>query len=299
VPKLTTDGDPLIAEGFRDLDSRTNEGLRGCIECLRFIRSCPHFSRIRAIAHDYLNLIEGATVVDGGCGLGHDVRSLAEQVLATSLHGKPGRAIGVDISEMILDGARNLTGGLSPEVKDRIEFLRGDITKIKEIPELAPGIADAFYEERTLQHISPQDLIPTLEGIIYLLRPGGRAVFVEPQWSLLSVRSSFADTTRKILSHWQDSFNNGSIAFELAPALRKIGFQRVQTKLRSVEYDSFDKADFVFNFARTLESLVLSGELLPEAAERWLKEQKFYDSDYCCRLIMTITVAESPGYVGA
>jgi ubiquinone/menaquinone biosynthesis C-methylase UbiE len=64
--------------------------------------------RIKQRTYDLLQVREGYHLLDVGCGLGDDVRALAEQV------GPAGRVAGVDSSETMIAEARKRLVGMNP-----------------------------------------------------------------------------------------------------------------------------------------------------------------------------------------
>ncbi len=64
--------------------------------------------RMKQRTYDLLQVREGHHLLDVGCGLGDDVRALAQQV------GTAGRVVGVDCSETMVAEARKRAEGAEP-----------------------------------------------------------------------------------------------------------------------------------------------------------------------------------------
>lgn len=117
--------------------------------------------------------LEGATVVDLGCGTGRDVYLLAQLV------GPRGRVIGVDmtpeqlaVARGTLDWHRTRFGAGCPE----IEFHEGLIERLEELP-IEAGSVDAIVSNCVIN--LAEDKAAVFRGARRLLRPGGAMEFAD------------------------------------------------------------------------------------------------------------------------
>ncbi len=115
--------------------------------------------------------LDGATVLDLGCGTGRDVYLLAQLV------GPEGRVIGVDmtpeqlaVARGTLDWHRDRMGARAP----RIEFHEGLIEELDRLP-LEPGSVDVIVSNCVV-NLSP-DKATVLGGAVRLLKEGGEFHF--------------------------------------------------------------------------------------------------------------------------
>jgi ubiquinone/menaquinone biosynthesis C-methylase UbiE len=113
---------------------------------------------------DLLEVREGSSALDVGCGTGDDARALAERVGAT------GRVVGLDNSATMIEEARKRVEGLGLPVDYRV----GDARRL-DFPDAS---FDACRIDRVLHHLDdPQSAVAEL---VRVARPGARVVMHEP-----------------------------------------------------------------------------------------------------------------------
>jgi len=130
-----------------------------------------------------LGLRRGDRALDIGCGLGDEVRLLADTV------GSTGSAIGVDLSGQLLDAAR-ARHGQGPSIR----FVQADAHRLP----FAENEVDGARIDRTLQHVVDPALV--VREVARAVRPGGRIVAFEPDWHTLVVSGEDIDTTQAVIS---------------------------------------------------------------------------------------------------
>lgn len=118
--------------------------------------------RRRAI--ELLGDVEGATVLDVGCGTGRNLPILVPRV------GARGRVVAVDYSEGMLEqaGARVDAAGWT-----NVEVRRGDAVKLEGVPEPVDALVCVWC------YGIVYDLEAALERALSVLKPGGRLVIVD------------------------------------------------------------------------------------------------------------------------
>jgi SAM-dependent methyltransferase len=134
-------------------------------------------------AMERLGLEVGQRVLDVGCGLGRTTRALAREV------GPEGRVVGLDISEGMLQAARDHAAQAGVA---NVEFVLGDA----QVHELAAGAFDAAYSRFGVMFFA--DPVAAFANIHRSLRPGGRISFVcwqsglENEWALVPAAAAMA-----------------------------------------------------------------------------------------------------------
>lgn len=124
----------------------------------------------------------GETVVDIGCGMGMDL------LLAASRVGAEGKAIGVDMTEAMVEGARASAAacGLS-----QVEVRKGDATALP----VETGSADVVISNGVLNLVPEKEL--AFQEIVRILKPGGRLYLGD-----IAVDAPFTEEVRNNVDLW-------------------------------------------------------------------------------------------------
>ena len=168
-----------------------------------------------------MRLPAGGAGLDVGCGVGDEVRAIAEVA---------GRAVGVDSSEALIAEARS---------RSDHEFLVADA---HELP-FEDGTFDAVRVERTLQHV--EDPRKVVAEMVRVTRPGGRIVAIEPDWDTLEIAAAPLEATRRVTRGWADGIRHPDIGRRLPELL---GTADVEPRTWLIE--SFDLAEQQFELSR-------------------------------------------------
>ena len=141
--------------------------------------------RRRRLVREALAAAPGERVLDVGCGPGFYVAELLEQV------GPTGSVTGVDASPQTLALARRRTQG-----HDNVELHLGDATALP----VGDAGFDAALSVQVLEYVA--DLDAALAELHRALRPGGRLVIWDVDWSTVSWHAADADRMRRVLAAW-------------------------------------------------------------------------------------------------
>lgn len=165
--------------GFEDVDATgACDDLAAYLDAASAIATAHKRGSIAA-----LGLPRGDRALDVGCGLGDEVRLLADAVEPN------GTAFGVDLSEHLLEAAR-------ARHRDRrsIRFIRADAHRLP----FADRELDGARVERTLQHVAnPVGVVGELARTV---RPGRRIVAFEPDWYTLVFTGEDIGATQGVVS---------------------------------------------------------------------------------------------------
>ena len=163
--------------------------------------------RRRRLVREALGAAPGERVLDVGCGPGFYVAELLEQVGAT------GSVVGVDASPQTLALARRRTQG-----QDNVALHQADATALP--------VADASFDRalsvQVLEYVS--DPAAALAELHRALRPGGRLVVWDVDWSTVSWHSADPDRMRRVLAVWDGHLADPCLPRTLAARMRSAGF---------------------------------------------------------------------------
>lgn len=161
--------------------------------------------------YSLLQIKEGDQILDVGCGIGEDVRALAQLV------GPTGRVIGIDTSATLVAEAQKRTEDPSLPV----EFHVGDATHL----DFPSDTFDGCRADRVFQHLADRE--QALAEMIRVVRPGAWVVVNDPDWETLVVDSSDTALTRKIVNHVCDHVRHGWSGRQSYRLMKVAGFQEI------------------------------------------------------------------------
>jgi arsenite methyltransferase len=169
--------------------------------------------RRRALVRAALGAEPGHRVLDAGCGPGFYAAELLEQV------GEGGSVVSVDASpQMLAVAARRCEG------RGDATFLQADVTSLP--------VADADFDRalsvQVLEYVA--DVDAALAEMRRALRPGGRAVVWDVDWSTVSWHSTDDARMARVLTTWDEHLTNPTLPRTLAARLRRAGFADVEVE---------------------------------------------------------------------
>jgi arsenite methyltransferase len=155
----------------------------------------------------------GERILDVGCGPGFYVAELLEEV------GPTGWVVGVDASPQTLALARRRTDGA-----DNVQLHQADATQLP-VPDAS---FDAALSVQVLEYVA--DVDAALAELRRALRPGGRLVVWDIDWSTVSWHSADPARMRRVLRAWDGHLADPCLPRTLAPRLRAAGFADVRAE---------------------------------------------------------------------
>jgi ubiquinone/menaquinone biosynthesis C-methylase UbiE len=201
---------------------------------------------------DMLRLSNGASVLDVGCGLGHD----AEAILAET----GGRVVGIDASQELIAKAINRTQGLT----HRPEFSVGDALAL----EFDDNLFDVCRIDRVLQHLkAPAQAVAEM---VRVTRPQGRVSAFDTDWHTLSIAGGDIAVAQAVTR--QRAFvasSQGDIGRRLVQLLTDAGCEDVEVEVVVVVLRDLGTANFSLHIRSTLEAAMTDGAITRDAGEQW------------------------------
>lgn len=169
---------------------------------------------------EFLDVQPGETVLDLGCGRG---RETLEAALAA---GPEGRAVGLDLTQAMVEKAREIAAATSAVIDElaHLEFVQGDI---EDLP-FAKDSFDAVISSCVINHA--RDKQQVYREIHRILRPGGRFVISDAV-----TREPLPDSVRQDPQAWADCYGGAITRDEYLQSISEAGFP-VLTIVKSREY---------------------------------------------------------------
>lgn len=196
----------------------------------------------------------GDVVLDLGCGPGADLTRFAAAV------GRDGRVIGLDSDPVALRGASDLTSGLL-----QVEVVEADIHALG----LPDASVDRVHTDRVLQHVA--DPAAVLAETRRVLRPGGRAVFAEPDWDTLIIDYQDLSVARAYTRFVTDRIvRNASIGRQLVRLATLAGYDVADVTPITAVWRNLQAADRFLGLKRVTDRAVAAGYLTALSAGKFL-----------------------------
>ena len=197
---------------------------------VRYLENARANAGIQALKHQSYAFLEaraGKHLLDVGCGLGDDVRALAQIVGAT------GTAVGLDNSQTMIEVAKKASEGVDfPGT-----FQQGDLHRLP----FAENTFDGCRAERVLIHSN--DPAQALAEMVRVVRPGGSIVVIEPDLETVILHLTDHELARKLTAWRCTSVRNGRMGRQLPGLFLQSGLTAIQifptvhyeTRLESLE----------------------------------------------------------------
>ena len=244
---------------------------RDIVEQLERVYKGRDVLRRRALVHEALDAQPGERVIDVGCGPGFFVTELLERV------GPEGSVVGLDLSPDMLAVATKRAGNAR-----NVEFIESAAAPLP--------VADASFDRAlSVQVLEYVDDVPgVLRELQRVLRPGGRLVVWDVDWSTVSMYSGDMARMRRVLDAWDEHLADAFLPRTLSGKLRDAGFEDVAMKGHVFATSELDPETYGGYLVPLIRNYVVEHGLVSgEEAQAWSDEQ--YDLASDGRFYFTVT----------
>jgi arsenite methyltransferase len=217
--------------------------------------------RRRRLVRDALQAAPGDRILDVGCGPGFYTAELLDEV------GPDGSLVGVDASAQMLAVAERRCQG-----KGDVTFHQGDARSLP--------VGDAEFDRtlcvQVLEYVDDPSVV--LAEMFRALKPGGRAVVWDVDWSTVSWHSSDPARMELVLRAWDEHLAHPAVPRTLTGQLRAAGFEDARMEGHTFATNSFSGESYGGATVPVIERYVADPSRLgEEEASAWVAEQQELD----------------------
>ena len=214
--------------------------------------------RRRELVSEALAAGPGDRILDVGCGPGFYVPDLLQRV------GSRGAVVGVDGSAAMLALAARRSAG-----SENVEFHEADATALP----VDDASFDAALSVQVLEYVA--DIPAALAEIRRALRPGGRAVIWDVDWTTISMHTAEPERMRRMLDAWDEHLTHVALPRTLTAELRSAGFEDVRMQAHAFATDELGPDSYGGFLVPFMEQFALDREAFAENEVRaWGNEQR-------------------------
>jgi arsenite methyltransferase len=231
---------------------------RRLIQRLERLYSTRDVLRRRELVRAALGARPGDRILDVGCGPGFYITELLEAV------GREGAVVGVDISADMLAVAAKRAAG-----HGNVEFHEAGAASLP--------VPDASFERavcvQVLEYV--RDVPAALAEMHRVLRPGGRMLVWDVDWSTVSWHAIDRQLMRQVLAAWDKHLTHPSLPQTLAAQLRSAGFEDVRMDAHAFATTELTPDAYGGSHVSLLEHYVADqGGMSQNEAKAWADEQR-------------------------
>jgi arsenite methyltransferase len=217
--------------------------------------------RRRALVRHALGAHPGDRILDVGCGPGFAIAELVDQV------GEAGSIAGVDRSPQMLAAAARRCAGY-PNVT------------LHEADAAALPLDDAAFDRALCVQVLEfvPDVAAALAELRRVLRPGGRVVVWDVDWSTLSWHSPEPARMQRVLQAWDEHLTHPTLPRTLAAQLRSVGFDGVEMVGHAFTTAALDPGSYAATVLHFISRFVAGRcGLSASDVDMWVAEQRELD----------------------
>ncbi len=156
----------------------------------------------------YLNLTQGERILDMGCGKGR------ETIQAAKMVGEYGLAVGLDITDNMIDTARK---NAEDENLKNTEFVLGNIENL----EFEDNFFDAVISNCVINHAKDKYMV--YKEIYRVLQSRGRFIISDAV-----TKNPLPESIKNDPNHWAECFGGAVTKEEYLESINKAGFSKIE-----------------------------------------------------------------------
>ncbi len=259
---------PLVESGIvADFAHIDDASIDEAVACLEFQQQSPFMAEGRQRVQELLAPQPGQTLLDVGCGAGHDVNELGRLV------GLNGLVIGIDKSEALIEAARRRA---AVEEARNVDFRVGDAHQLQ----LPDRSVDGARSDRVFQYLA--DPPRALRELVRVTRPAGMIVVADTDWGVSVHDCDDLELSERVDRAWTQTRPSGQIGRRLYGLFVRAGLENVQVVPHTTAITDLS-SDWLSYYRDTLipgqaAQAVEAGAVTAEEASRWIALQNAADA---------------------
>ncbi|MGH4008897.1 MAG: methyltransferase domain-containing protein [Pseudonocardiaceae bacterium] len=215
----------------------------------------------RELVHHALGAKPGDRILDVGCGPGFFVAELLGKV------GTAGSVVGVDSSPQMLAVAARRCAGYR-----NFTLHEADATSLP----VECANFDRALSVQVIEYVP--DVVAALAELYRAVRPGGRVLVWDIDWSTVTWHSDDPARMARVLRAWDEHLVHPSLPRTLAAQLRSVGFDDVHMEAHTFATTRLDPDSFAATVCQMVAHFVAGRCGLTQAdAAAWMAEQRQLD----------------------
>ncbi len=199
------------------------EDVQTYINLLDFEESEQSIKAYKKESYELLSLKPGDSVLEIGCGLGTDARTLASQV------GPTGRVIALDKSKRFLEVAAQRTD------LPNVEFRHGDVNAL----DFEDNLFSACYSNRVFKYI--ENPLQAISEMARVTKKGGKIFIAEVDTESKMLIPHDEKIRSAIMSVTNRQFPQSRVALNISSYYDQCGLKKINTLIRLLSFDGWNK----------------------------------------------------------
>lgn len=187
---------------------------------------------------DMLKLNQGESVIELGCGLGHDAEAMADSVKGS------GCIVAIDNSRRMLQEAIKFS------THSNVEYHYGDVNHLN----FADCSFSACRADRLL--VSQPDINQVLSEAIRIIKPNGKLCVTDLDFATIIISPYLVGITELIVKYWQSLVLNPFIGRKLPALFKQHGLMNIKIQPEVFIVTSYETLKEIVPFETMLDDMV-------------------------------------------
>lgn len=247
---MTINYKPFTFKDFYTLDESIDQ--QYLVDSMDRMFEIEEIKRIKERATRLLNLQAGDSIIEVGCGLGHDAENFGK-ILKDS-----GTVIAIDSSKSMLEEAKKRS------THTQVQYLHGNGEKL----DYPDNSFSAAYADRLF--VSQKDIEKTFGELVRVVKKGGKVCVTDIDTGSAIMYPYVEKLTDMLLKRLTDIIRNPFIGRQLQSLFKKFGLTNIKIFSDAYVIKSFDLVNTMIDFPRMIKDLHFLHQITKYEAQKLL-----------------------------